>query len=902
MPKLIAQSGHSLDLPHRRVIFGESGSCDIPLAAGIGIAPEHFSIAPDAEGNCILTDLSEGLGILVNGQAVEECIIEHGDVISVGGLRLGFWNADAPVRESSPVLAGGSPPEVAPTMMPSSEVLPERLEPLIVEAVQPMLAAEPEPEPSPLIIPSVHEEIPAVEPLSLAEAAPFDASTIVAFEPLPTVESTPHAPEVLSTPTFVQEEAWLNPAQLLEPVPVSSYSGPTANADGGTTSPAKSEGEGVPLSLDRKKRRVRIPVVKTLITLGAAAAVAAIAGFAWKEPWLRQRIESSIAQARAWTTPVRSENPKRPVSKTFTKGKTQPVAAPQAPVDSGPVLPQADHNEVVKRLLTERTLQVFYADLRQLIPFYTSSAGQQELPPRREMAQSFYKHYGISFEGFEQVTCLRGATSEDCVFVFTAPRPITLEAALGIPSDPKTASSPETAPAKSGKAFRIHQIKTPGRTLGAALYDPYTIVLGRPTWIDSALNSHNGPSLREATCMFPETAHREPGALIIVERVPKPKDASAQIVFDTVTTNLFLGSQGSSRLILSRNPDVSEAAFAEHSPAALRQQVDTLIKASAAERSRDLIGKKASAVSVPQSDETQNISLNEGSMVIPTGDVLIQDAIHAMARSFMGRSPAIDLILAAQRAAVYFNMARYSQAEEALEAEGVGAALELLQSGITGGGRLKNRTFKIDAMDSAKMEELQKLLVFDATFGLIYRPDASQVQGSMLDLSITARNYRNAELLISLSKEAPLPSESGRVASEVIRDLLAWADRDGAAKRSFVGLPKLTNEEIEGSAALLGVSEGKLGWRTGEEGYRAWLRRMNPDPKGDAKRIAATFNSALREGKLKPFADADLRQALHVISESSILKSGSAGLSRPQILAAGRYLKLANGTLQVVER
>jgi pSer/pThr/pTyr-binding forkhead associated (FHA) protein len=106
MAKLIAQSGHSLDLPNRRVILGESPSCDIPLAAGNGLAPRHFEIEPTADGGFILRDISEGSGLSLNGHPVKEQALQHGNVITAGNLSLGFLNAPAPAKPSSDSDAG----------------------------------------------------------------------------------------------------------------------------------------------------------------------------------------------------------------------------------------------------------------------------------------------------------------------------------------------------------------------------------------------------------------------------------------------------------------------------------------------------------------------------------------------------------------------------------------------------------------------------------------------------------------------------------------------------------------------------------------------------------------------------------------------------------------------------
>ena len=106
MAKLIAQSGHSLDLPQLRVTLGESSTCDIPLAAGLGLAPTHFEIEPNSEGHYIIRDISGGAGTLVNGEPVLERSLQHGNVIAAGGLQLGFWNTEAPQEAESPFLAG----------------------------------------------------------------------------------------------------------------------------------------------------------------------------------------------------------------------------------------------------------------------------------------------------------------------------------------------------------------------------------------------------------------------------------------------------------------------------------------------------------------------------------------------------------------------------------------------------------------------------------------------------------------------------------------------------------------------------------------------------------------------------------------------------------------------------
>src|SRR5204862_5649108 len=108
------------------------------------------------------------------------------------------------------------------------------------------------------------------------------------------------------------------------------------------------------------------------------------------------------AKVMSW---VNSSNPapKAPLPQPGETNGNIKVAA--EPADS--VTPKTNHNEVVRRMLTERTISLFQADLTQLVPFYNASAGARNLPPQREMTEAFRKHYGILLDGFDRLTCLR---------------------------------------------------------------------------------------------------------------------------------------------------------------------------------------------------------------------------------------------------------------------------------------------------------------------------------------------------------------------------------------------------------------------------------------------------------------------------------------------------------------
>ena len=87
MSRLIAPTGHTMDLPPRHLTFGESPQCDIPLTAGYGLAGLHFEIAPGTDGLFYLRDCSGGHGTFINGQQVKQGILRPGDELRLDTIR-----------------------------------------------------------------------------------------------------------------------------------------------------------------------------------------------------------------------------------------------------------------------------------------------------------------------------------------------------------------------------------------------------------------------------------------------------------------------------------------------------------------------------------------------------------------------------------------------------------------------------------------------------------------------------------------------------------------------------------------------------------------------------------------------------------------------------------------------
>lgn len=869
MAKLIAQSGHSLDLPRRRVTLGESSSCDIPLAAGMGLAPRHFEIEPAGGGNYVVRDVSGGVGLLLNGAAVKEHVLQHGNVIAAGALRLGFWNTDLPKEDDSPFLAGarGAAPEEA----------------LARPATQP--SAVPASAPVP--------DIPGPTVAPLAPVNPSAAPT-PAFAVSPPASSLP--------PVAGPPVAWVNPAEEAARPAVFREPGTDAFPSPGSTGVAAPLGPRKKSLTDRIPRRMKFAGRRVAI-LGIVGALAGAGYYAWQTPKVQEMTGPLVAKFKAWT------NPPPPAPRAAAPApQGQPakggLSAAKTPDPNDTITPKAEHNDVVKRMLTERAVSLFQADLRQLVPFYNAKATDRNLPPQREMIEAFRKNYGIRLDGFDLLTCVRAKGRDEFVFVLTASSRVDIETVLGIPPQPVRDSAATTAGKK--RQIRIYPVRPVGKLYGVAQYDPFTVILGNHSWMDTALNGSDGPALREATCMFPDSAVRKPGALIMVERISSPPGSAFPLPFQTAVSNLFFHGKGESRLTLTRNPDVKEETFVQQSSEALKEQFKSLHQAVKLSQALTTQAAAAKEAMLPP-DSGEVITMTEASIVIPDGEALLREAIDSVAHTFMSQSPSVELILAAQKAVLSFNQARLSLAPQTQSVAGVAEALELLQNGIavTGATGRRDTVFQIERLQPSQTDEIVHLLSLEENSRLVFRPNTDRLSGSLLDLAMKARDYRNAELIISLWTAAKFTAGDATDANTAVRKVLDWANGPGARQRLSVGLPALTADEYKQAAGLLSLQNGQLTWRPGEEGYRMWLRKVSPDPKGDAKKIAGIFSEAQRAGAIPAGGVSELAEAVRLLNSG--VRSGTAyytagNYTVDELRAAARYLSFDGGGMRFVDR
>ena len=123
MPKLVAHTGHSFDIPSHGVTFGTDQANDVMIPSLYGLAPRHFAILNENFA-FVIRDSGSGIGVLVNGSVVHEARLQHGDAIEVGNLKLIFqdaapaaipdWSGSVPSQQQAPPLTPERPNPVAP--------------------------------------------------------------------------------------------------------------------------------------------------------------------------------------------------------------------------------------------------------------------------------------------------------------------------------------------------------------------------------------------------------------------------------------------------------------------------------------------------------------------------------------------------------------------------------------------------------------------------------------------------------------------------------------------------------------------------------------------------------------------------------------------------------------------
>lgn len=661
----------------------------------------------------------------------------------------------------------------------------------------------------------------------------------------------------------------------------------------------------MPIKPRRKARRFRGALIAGVATTASLAAACAVLWISSDE--VRGKARNFWTEFQVWLQP--QDNPP-PAPSVATPGAVaqQGAETGPAPIIASPdILPQAAHSDVVKQMLTPATESLFSVDLRQLIPFYNTVLKElRDLPERSEMAGAFKRYYGVQMDDFDRITTLQSKEKDDFVMVLSSERKVDLRAMLGMGPEVPVPQPSRTEESEDGRPPRpqipVLRYEVSGQTFAAAQLDPFTVVIGKTEWVRQGVSRGIPAEAHEALCMYPETAMQNPGALVVVERLGRRStNRNAVSPYETTILNLFLNSKGGgSRLMVTANPEVKPEIFVQQCVNDLKQE--SLERAQRARESiPDIPGSKPPA-SAQATDEPE-VHTTEASIALPDGERMIMTVVDHVARSFMARSPSIELILQAQAAIKFFNTARINAAADALTCDSVTAALERLSEGIRGGNQSIGGKITMPGLTDERIRQMSTLLELDPKVGLIFRPNFDSLDGSTREMAMKARNYWNANLLSSGWKEGGLGPAQGSDVLTACRQVLAWAaTRSGASFRLGFGLPDLTDEELIGASALLNMEKGHLVWRSGETDFRTWVKQLKPDAKKAspdlpgrvlASTMVERFNVLVDSGKIKN-SPASVMEAIKLIEQ----QTGTGAMPKgTDLQPAIRFLDLKNGRL-----
>ena len=80
-----------------------------------------------------------------------------------------------------------------------------------------------------------------------------------------------------------------------------------------------------------------------------------------------------------------------------------------------------------------------------------------------------------------------------------------------------------------------------------------------------------------------------------------------------------------------------------------------------------------------------------------------------------------------------------------------------------------------------------------------------------MDLAVKARNYRNAELLITRLAGSNLTTHAGETPASAAQRVFTWAATpEGRYLHGVLGLPSLTPAELTAATALLALEDGSM--------------------------------------------------------------------------------------------
>ncbi len=903
MARLIAQTGHTIDIPSQGVTFGSDAANGIMIPAVYGVAPSHFAIWQQPNG-FYLRDSGSGYGLWVNGQPVRETCLTHGDIISAGQLHLTFEHAlkanvietpSAFMQMAAVTATAPSPPSPAPYAFAA------------VLASPPVAPAAEERPPAP--------PVSAVKPLAVPVAQQPPPQAGLAKPPEPVFEVLPAAePQKTNFPSSEPEPIRLKPSERIRHSEEASFPKPTPppwlaideqeppHCDA-TRPPTETEFTGITGKKADQKHREKMTTNRVLQAAQWGVLVVLVIGALTARHWaksLGRQMENFFCAV--FTNESAWERPQPPVDAVAENTKL--IAQNRDEVRNTSLDVTRPHAEVAPRFIWDQATTVFSLGFPQIEIFYLNEAQRRGLPlPKRHCAY-LEKHFGLKILDLERLTSVQDDPTKPGIVVITTQKRASASDWIN------EAQVHDEGPESLGPVQILRYRNSQGVLCGVVALDDRNFAMGDPKLLKTCLQRKVDLNQPNLLALWPDFMRKQLGAFAWTVKVDDQlaSQLSQQNSANKGSTALNLGSVSSFAVRFGGEPPscecfavkeakASQEAFTDAATVSLKSMTQMITNQADPTGQLRLSGRGTPEI---------RVSRTAAAMEVPRGEVFVNIFMQGFYQPAVTDEGPLKALAQARTLAHAFNLARSMDAPESRRVHTVEEALAALQRGMKGSGRASAMEFQIPEMDADELRSIRKYLTFADGY-LACRPDLDSLPDDIRTLAEEGRNRLNAETVLSLC-----PSPPGDKVVQ-IPDLAAYVRRaltnlkTNRGPMALFGMPLLNDEELKGILRyIIQAPNGKLGWKPGELAYNAWQAKANPKALRDASTLASIAGAAHAAGAKELLMASTVDDAIQILAQG-VKGSGQFNsttfrckdLSANDLQNAANLLELDHGLLKL---
>lgn len=878
MARLIAQTGHSFDIPSRGVSFGSDPANDVMIPIAYGVAPCHFAIWPHGE-EFFVRDSGSGYGLSINGRGVQETFLQHGDRIEVGQLQLTYEKTPKIGPERAAYFPNHAPSATpVPTSAQVAHARPEATASAnrVMEPSHQAMGESMRPSKAP-VAEAIFEVVPAEKPKRPNED---DVIRLKSSDPQ-------RSPQAEAFPKTVAPEWLPDQRDLSDQNPESNEFRHT-----GVTHQSADRAHHEKVTGGHVIRAAKWGLFLVLMTVAGTAKY-------WGKG-LSQRLESFYATVFTNETPAPliskdEANPQSGAPATVAANSNQIVR-----VDS-----TKPHAEVAPKFIFEQATTLFSLGFPQIEIFYVNQAQQLGLPSPKRYSTYLEKHFGLKIADLERLTSIQASPEKPDIVIITTQKRTN-------PSDWISAAEVQDDEPETISTYQLMSYHTiNGNHCGLVALDERNFALGDPKLLKHCLTRKlDSAAMANISALWPDFLRKQPGAFLWTVKQDAQLQAQLSAATERTIKQVDYGSVASFSVRFGGEPphtecfairdlNASPEAFADAATSSLRSMVRMISSQIESGGTR-----RAGRPDVPVIDVARTAATAE----LARGEEFVSIFLQAFYAPPLADEGPLKSLAQARTLAHAFNLAKDMSAPETARVRTVEEALDALQKGMKGTGRSAAMEFQVQEMDANEIRQIRKYLTFADGY-LACRPDLDAIPENSRALAEEGRDRLNAETVLSLC-----PAPSGEKVVQ-IPDLAAHIRKSLARLKAtrgtmaLFGMPQLLDDEIRGVLKYITQHpNGRLGWKDGELAFNAWQSKSNPKAVRDASTLASLAGAAQAAGAKELERVRTVAEAIKLLAQG-VRGQGQFGstvfrckdLSPTDMQAAAGLLVLDQGLLKLKE-